>query len=94
MNWYEYDNRQKPPDHHHIPIGREWRFYFMVPYGVRASLAPARGTDVSSLEPFKGEGCVGITGIGARVVSVHFGKKLDNSMCEMTVTVREPQALV
>ena len=92
MLWNEYTSNERNPTWKDITIGRLWTFYFNIPYGARATLAPATGTDVSSLAPFVEWGCVGITGLGARVKSCYVTKMFKNSMCELAVEVIEPLA--
>lgn len=90
MNWYEYEST-RAPTWHDVTVGRQWTFYFKVPYEDMATFAPATKTDVSALHPFVDAGCVGITGIGARIVRCYQSKPIQDGY-EMAVEVIEPLA--
>ena len=91
MLWNEY-TATRNPQCRTINIGRHWTFYFGIPFLARATLAPAKGTDVAALHPFVDWGCVGISGIGAIVTNTYVAKMIDKTMCELAVEVTEPQA--
>ena len=85
-----YDNEDKVARRtRSITIGKEHTLTFTIPYALRDSLPPAKGTNVKDIPVI---GIAGIADIGATVKSTHLGQRRNEGDIELVVVIIEPEA--